>query len=722
MKGLPEKVTTIGFVLALCLLAGTGAASYVGVRQLAESRAWVEHTYQVLEAIDRTSDQIRFAENGRRGYIITRTSNYLAVYQNAVVRVQQELKAVRQLTQDNSQQQQRLDQLEPLIKARLDLMDRSIAFYQQNPDELVAQSTFTNRGVQLQQQLQAIVTEINDEERRLLEQRSLKATAVIYHLILLIGVGCSLSVGLLIGIYLLLRRQVSITKKLSEEAVKLESQLSQARIANLLENVTDAFVALDRDWRYTHVNRRAGQLFGREPEDLIGKNIWEEFPEGVGQTFYYAYYQAVAEQRMIQIEEYYPPWDRWFENRIYPSEEGISIFFQEITQRKRAEEALRQSQMQLQLILDYSPAVIYVKDLEGRFILVNRRFEQLVKRDRDQIIGQTDYDLFPRVLSDIFRENDRLVISTQTAIELEEVAPGEMGTLRTYLSVKFPLVQMDGTLYATCGFSMDITDRKQAEAALQQAKTDLEVKVQERTAALQQLNEELQRSNQELEQFAYIVSHDLQEPLRAVRSYTQLLAEDYPIAESDAMVHEYMLHITEGAERMQQLIQDLLSYSRMGSNPLILTAFDCNEVLRQVIQNLQVAIAESQANITAESLPVITADRTQLIQLLQNLISNAIKFRREIPLQIHITVHSAADEWRFVVQDNGIGIKPQYLERIFVIFKRLHTRQEFPGTGIGLAIAKRIVERHGGRIWANSEPGQGTAFYFTLPKQVKGQK
>jgi light-regulated signal transduction histidine kinase (bacteriophytochrome) len=255
----------------------------------------------------------------------------------------------------------------------------------------------------------------------------------------------------------------------------------------------------------------------------------------------------------------------------------------------------------------------------------------------------------------------------------------------------------------------------------------LEVKVQQRTAELQKLNEDLRQSNQELEQFAYVASHDLQEPLRAVTGYTQLLVQDYEDLLDESAL-EYTTYIVDGAQRMQQLIQDLLIYSRVGTHDLKLAATDCNTVLSRVVNNLQVAIAESNAIITHDPLPTVVADKTQLMQLLQNLIGNAIKFCREETRKIHLSAVRGdgetqgsggytplKNEWLFTIRDNGIGIKSQYLERIFEIFKRLHTRREFPGTGIGLAICKKIVERHSGHIWVESQPKVGTVFYFTLP-------
>jgi signal transduction histidine kinase len=225
---------------------------------------------------------------------------------------------------------------------------------------------------------------------------------------------------------------------------------------------------------------------------------------------------------------------------------------------------------------------------------------------------------------------------------------------------------------------------------------------------------ELERSNRELEQFAYVASHDLQEPLRMVSSFTQLLARRYK-DKLDADANEFITYAVDGANRMQKMISDLLTYSRVGTRGKPFEPICCEAVLDQAVTNLQVAIEESGAVVTHDPLPTLMADGTQLVQLFQNLIGNAIKFRSDVPPEIHIGVERTDSEWRFSVRDNGIGIDPQHHDRIFMIFQRLHSREEYPGTGIGLAICKRIVERHGGRIWVESQPGKGATFYFTIP-------
>jgi signal transduction histidine kinase len=263
----------------------------------------------------------------------------------------------------------------------------------------------------------------------------------------------------------------------------------------------------------------------------------------------------------------------------------------------------------------------------------------------------------------------------------------------------------------------------QAKEAAEKARDELEQRVKERTfelvitnEQLHQKTEELARSNRELEQFAYVASHDLQEPLRMVTNFVQLLAKRYQ-GKLDSNADDFINFAVDGTTRMYTLINDLLAYSRVGTRAKPFEPTNCEVILQEALDNLKVTMEESGAIVTHDSLPTIMADSSQLVQLFQNLIGNAIKFRGNEPPRVHISASRNGNEWTFSVKDNGIGIAPEYSERIFVIFQRLHSRQEYDGTGIGLAICKKIVERHGGRIWVESEPEKGATFYFTLPKE-----
>ncbi len=310
-----------------------------------------------------------------------------------------------------------------------------------------------------------------------------------------------------------------------------------------------------------------------------------------------------------------------------------------------------------------------------------------------------------------------LLVATALAVALARSLTRPILALRTgaarfgqgELALRLPETSRDELGELAREFNRMAAALAEKETQLRAYAAELEQRVQERTA-------ELARSNHDLEQFAYVASHDLQEPLRMVSSYTQLLAKRYK-GQLDADADEFIAYAVEGAARMQTLINDLLAYSRVGLRGKPFERTPTADVLEQALAGLQIALQEQAALVTHDNLPVVAGDASQLVQLFQNLIGNAIKFRGEAPPRVHVSARDAGREWVFAVRDNGIGFDPQFAERIFVIFQRLHTRAEYPGTGIGLAICKKIVERHGGRIWVESRTGEGATFYFTLPKR-----
>ncbi len=359
---------------------------------------------------------------------------------------------------------------------------------------------------------------------------------------------------------------------------------------------------------------------------------------------------------------------------------------------------LASKEARLRTLLQTIPDLIWLKDLNGVYVFCNAKVESLLGVKEEDLVGKRDYDLFDKELADLFIAMDRKVIAADArSVDTVWLTSAMDGHRALFESIKTTMRDADGQISGVLGIARDITEHHRAEEKLKETLADLA------------------RSNEELEQFAYVASHDLQEPLRMVSSYTQLLAKRYQ-GRLDADADEFIAYAVDGASRMHGLIDDLLAYSRLSTRGKRFELTDCAAALGQALHHLKAAMAESGAVVTHDLLPALIADGSQMTQLFQNLVGNAIKFHGEKPLRIHVMAVPERHEWKFSVHDNGIGIDPRYAEKIFAIFQRLHSKEEYPGTGIGLAICKKIVERHGGRIWVESELEKGSTFFFTIAR------
>jgi PAS domain S-box-containing protein len=361
---------------------------------------------------------------------------------------------------------------------------------------------------------------------------------------------------------------------------------------------------------------------------------------------------------------------------------------------------------QLQALIDNTNAVIYMRDLDGRYMVVNQEYERLFHLRREEIVGLTDHDLFPAEIADEFRANDLRAASGGGPVHVEEIAPGADGP-HTYITVKFPLLDRAGKPYAVCGISTDITARKRAEEQVRQLNAELEQRVQERTA-------ELEATARELDAFAYSVSHDLRAPLRSLHGFSEILLEDYA-GNFDHEGRQYLQRIQANVARMGQLIDDLLRLSRATRTGLKRERVDIGAQASEIIAWLRSTEPGRDAEVVIGD-ALVTIGDSHLIRLaLENLLSNAWKFTSKCEHAI-LTVDAVDQPGGrvFFVRDNGAGFDMRYAGKLFDPFQRLHSATEFEGSGIGLAIVHRILSRHGGRIWAESEPGKGSTFFFTF--------
>jgi len=505
-------------------------------------------------------------------------------------------------------------------------------------------------------------------------------------------------------------RDISVRKAAETHLAQMEG-----RYRGLLEAAPDAMVVVNAEGAIVLLNVQAEKQFGYSRDELVGQKVKNIIPQGFAERIIADGTRSAAEALAQQIGTGIELIGRCKDGAEFPIEimlsplespEGILVTaaIRDISVRKAAETHLAQMEGRYRGLLEAAPDAMVVVNVSGDIVLLNVQAEKEFGYSRDELVGQKVKNIIPegfaeRIIADALRSaEDALAQQIGTGIELTgRRRNGSEFPIEIMLS---PLESADGILVTAA--IRDISARKGAEAHL-----------------LRKLDE-LYRSNEELGQFAYIASHDLQEPLRMVASYTQLLSRKYK-GKLDAEADEFINFAVDGANRMQRLIQDLLAFSRVGTKGKDMLETSSEAALLQALKNLRGAVEESGAQVTHDPLPDVLADEMQLTQLFQNLVGNSIKYQKAGNIaRVHISAARNGDEkWIFSVKDNGLGIEPEYFEKIFGMFQRLHKREEFAGTGIGLAICKKIAERHGTTISVESQLGEGATFRFALEGNEK---
>ena len=496
---------------------------------------------------------------------------------------------------------------------------------------------------------------------------------------------------------------------------KLEAEEQLYRFQHIVSIIPQPMAFVSRDYRYLAVNDVYSELYDTEREQILGHVVADFCGQAVfAEIKPHLDRCLTGETVCYQIRVNFPGKGyRWMEMGYYPYRDekgeinGLVSHGLDITEQVRAEaqraaalEKLRESEEKYRLLTETTCDIIVLHNMRGRIVYTNQAGLDLTGFERSEAIGQSITAFIPA--------EHQQGINTRQA----QRAAGDKKTYRYQTEFvnragqRVP-VEVDSTPILRAGqvreilvVARDITARVQAEAQLRHYAAELE------------------RSNQELQQFAHVASHDLQEPLRTIGSFTRLLAKRY-WGQLDEEANQFVNFIIDGVERMQELLHNLLAYSRVDSQGQQPAPTDSQVVLQRALSSLRTAIAESGTKITHDPLPTVQVDAVQMTQLFQNLISNALKFQDKEPPRVHVSAERQDGGWAFSVRDNGIGIDPQHHEHIFEPFRRLHTHGEYPGTGMGLAICTKIVARHGGRIWVQSAPGQGATFYFTLPDGEK---
>src|ERR1700739_28282 len=489
---------------------------------------------------------------------------------------------------------------------------------------------------------------------------------------------------------------------------KTEGQLEQAeeRLRLMIHNIKDyAIFLVDTKGNVQSWNEGAENMKGYKAEEIIGKHISIFYTEEDKKNNTADYNISMA-QKLGTFEcegkrvrkDGSSFWANVTYSAVYDENKQLTGFAKvtrDITKQKLASDELKSVNNFLDSVLENIPNMVFVKDAQDlRFVRFNKAGEKLLGHTKKDLIGKNDYDFFPKDQADFFTEKDNAVLRQNDIVDVPEEPIDTKQGQRWLHTKKIPILSPAGRAIYLLGISEDITDIRNAKLALEQK------------------TKELERSNSELEQFAYVASHDLQEPLRTISSYVQLLASRYK-DKLDSDANEFIDFAVDGSKRMRTLINSLLEYSRVNRiKPF--EWMELTDLMKEIQLDMRDQIKETNASIKYNGLPKIYGDVVLINQLFQNLIGNAIKFRGDKKPEVKITSKRKNGEYIFSVEDNGIGIKDEYAEKIFVIFQRLNSREHYPGTGIGLSICKKIVERHGGKIWVESEPGKGSKFYFTI--------
>lgn len=635
-------------------------------------------------------------------------------------------------------------------------------------------------------------------------------------------------------------------QRLEVRRMEIDLQEANRRITNILESITDAFISLDTEWQFTYVNRRAEELLGRTQDELLGRTVWELFPAFIGSRYYRQAHKAVTDRVTIAYEEFYPAFDKWFAIRIYPSPDGVSIYSQDITERKR-EEALREEAMVLQnqqkwleALLNFLPSpllliepetarvtfaneaaddmaggefpknkpaqeyhsVYYCTDAKGQRIpdeqmpgvrvaqgerlegfemdwhtprgvrslivfadtlppmhghpatcvlvfqdiAARKRLENELRQSEARFRRLVESNIigvfFPDLEGNISDANDAFlqivgynreelrqgelnwkIMSPPEYQALDERKVEELKTMGVCIPFEKEYIRKDGSRVPlllgaalleesqpnTVAFAIDLSDRVFAEAEIRRLNESLEQRVKERTA-------QLEAANQELESFSYSVSHDLRAPLRHISGFVDLLQKEAAATLNPTSLR-YLNIIAQSTQQAGKLIDDLLTFSRMGRAQMRYATIDMNLLVKDVQRELERETSGRIIHWHIEELPQVQGDASLLRQVLRNLMENALKYTGYCD-QAEITIGSTQSDREFIffVRDNGIGFDMRYVHKLFGVFQRLHNVQEFEGTGIGLANVQRIIQRHGGRTWAEGVVNGGATFYFSLPK------
>ena len=715
---------TLLWVLASLAVLANAIVGIFNIDRMLTRDQTVTGRIATLGELNEVLSEMKDAETGHRGYIITGKIEYLKPFEYVEDRVPERILKLRGDLAGQPEQVTLIDEAGHVIKAKFVEMKRTIDLRDAQGRDAAAVEIGRDVGLRLMDRLRDIVAATTAEQRRLLEGDQSKAVEQRWTALMTLIVGAVMAVAIILTAAAIIRLEMA--RRLAAFAAlqrsKGEAEESLNRLDAFFQNAPCGIAYYDADLRYLRINEAFARLNGKAVADHLGKTVEEvrpDFPGELRQEYLkVAQTHKPAVSRRISID------GGVWEMSIFPvkalraERPGLGLIGIDVTAKAAAEAHIRESESRFRTMAEAMPQIVWMTRPDGYHEYYNLRWYEFTGLTPEQSIGWGwSLPLHP---DDVERSKARWKLSVDNAIpyEIEYRFRGADGTYRWFLGRANPVRDDDGRVSRWLGTCTDIEDRKQQAERLEQI-------VDDRTVALR-------RSNEELEKFAYIASHDLQEPLRKIQAFGDRLSTRFKAGLGE-QGQDYIGRMLDSAGRMRRLIDDLLSFSRIATKLQPLAPVDLNAVARDVIDDLEIRIAQTGGRVEVGPMPTLPADPAQMRQLFQNLIGNALKFQRPgVPPVVTVSASRiAAAEvaangtgprpggdapgYRITVSDNGIGFEPQYADRIFELFQRLHGRSEYEGTGLGLAICKKIAHRHGGGITATSCPGEGSTFIIDLP-------
>jgi len=714
MNRLAIRAPMFGLWAALAILGGISAVSYVSLQELVDRMLWVTHTQEVLRETEAVISDLKDVETGIRGYLISGQREFLAPYSNALASIPLHLDRLKELTVDNADQQKRVRALEQLTRVRL---EQSAHFLKMADTTRLLLSEPARRqilaGKQTMDEIRVVVGEMRAREETLLTRRAEESQSSSRQSAAIIILGTLAGFAILIVAFILLRRQ--IVQRLNAERAAREHA---TEVENLYNQAPCGYHSVDRDGIFVRINDTELSWLGYTREEIIGKlkfvdivapecmqTVRDHFPGLVsgGVTTNLEYRMMRKDGSTFPVSVNAVPLLDAAGNFVMSR---TTMF--DITALKETESRIRMANTFLDTVVENIPSMIFVKEAQTlRFARINRAEEEFLGIPRDVLVGKTDYDFFPREQSDFFTARDREVLQSTGVVHVFEEQLTTGGVTRHLRTRKTALSDADGKPQYLLGISDDITAQKRAEEAIRELNASLEMRANQ-----------LEAANKELESFSYSVSHDLRAPLRAIDGFTRIFEEDYG-ATVDEEGRRLLKVIRDNSQRMGVLIDDLLAFSRLGRRPLSTAPIEMKALAEEALAEIRSAGPHDGADVLISPLPEVRADPVLLRQVWINLLSNALKYsstRASPKIQVgSVPASDYEDHLTFFVKDNGVGFDMRYYDKLFGVFQRLHSIEEFTGTGVGLAIVHRLITRHGGRVWAESELDEGATFFFSLP-------